>query len=257
MYPEIFRIGGITIYSYGVMVALGIVLGYILLIKISKYRCISKDFINYLVTGTVIFGIIGARIGYVFISFNQFSDRILSIFMFWQGGLVFWGGFIGGGVWIIYSCIKWNLDILSVGDILAPGVALAHGVGRIGCFLAGCCYGIPTKIGVSFTHPLSLCPDSIPRHPTQLYTSFFLLILSGVLYLKVKKKGNKTGAVFGLYLVLYSIFRILIEFLRGDYRGETLLGFTATQWISVAGLILGFYLFLRKSEQERQYKSRR
>ncbi len=243
MYPELFSIWGITVYTYGLFVAAGIITGLHLTLKLVKYRSLQKDFINYLFVGIVIFGFLGARAAYVLIAFEEYAGNLYRIFMFWEGGLVFFGGLIGGVVWVVFSSWRMGLNIWSVCDVFAPGIALGHAIGRIGCFFAGCCYGKPAKIGIAFTNSESLArPLGVPLHPTQLYSSVFLFILSGILYLKLKSGRSLKSSVFGLYVLCYSIFRIFIEFLRGDFRGELIAGFTPTQWIAFLGVALGVYL---------------
>lgn len=191
-------------------------------------------------------GLVGARIAYVLISMPEYLDSPVRIFAFWEGGLVFWGGFIGAGIWVAFSCSKYGFNIWSTADVLAPGIALGHSLGRIGCFFAGCCYGKPTDsvLGIKFTHIDSLArPLGIPLEPTQLYSSAYLFILAGILYLRLKSERSRPYSVFSIYLLSYSTFRILIEFLRGDYRGKVVAGFTPTQWIAFLGVILGAILF--------------
>lgn len=248
MYPKLLSIGNITIYTYGLFVALGVLAGFNMALKLAGYRSLTKNFMNYLMTGGVIAGIIGARIAYILIAFENYTGDILRVFMFWEGGLVFWGGLIGGAVWVMYACSKWSINIGGVSDVLAPALAFGHTIGRIGCFFAGCCYGRQTDswLGVSFTHPESLAmPLGIALHPTQLYESFLLFILSGVLYVKLKSPKSKPAAVFGVYLLFYGVIRIVVEYFRGDFRGGLMVGITPTQWIAVLGILLGSFLIFK------------
>lgn len=255
MFPKLFSVGNITIYTYGLFVAIGLIAGLHLSLKIVRYRSLTKDFINHLFIGIVIFGFIGARMAYVLIAYGEFIDDPYRTFMFWEGGLVFWGGLIGGAVWVTWASLRKGFDVGTVGDILAPGIALGHALGRIGCFFAGCCYGKPTNLctGVTFTNPESLAyPLNVRLHPTQLYSSLFLFILSGVLYMKIKSPDSKPASVFGLYILSYGIFRILIEFFRGDFRGDLIAGFTPTQWIALIGIGAGMFLFIKSSKWQKQ-----
>jgi phosphatidylglycerol:prolipoprotein diacylglycerol transferase len=253
MYPKLFSIGNITIHTYGLFVAIGFLAGIYLAEKLASYRSLSRDFVSYIVTGCLITGLIGARLVYVLISLEEYSGDILRIFMFWEGGLVFWGGILGGAAWVVYAALKMGYNVWSVGDVLAPGIALGHAIGRIGCFFAGCCYGKPTDLwcGIGFGHPETLAqPIGVQLHPTQLYSSIFLFLLSFILYRKLKSKKSRSASVFALYLIIFGIFRIIIENFRGDYRGLPFIGITPTQWIAIAGIILGIFL-IKKS---RAYK---
>lgn len=258
MYPELFSINSWTLHSYGLLLALGILLGYWVSRNVAKYRVIgggisaSKKFINYIFTGTVICAMIGARLAYVALSPGEYISAPYKILFFWEGGLVFFGGLAGGLVWVIYSASKWKVNLWKVADVLSVGLAVGLAIGRIGCFLAGCCYGKPTEIfiGVTFSHPAALCPTGIPLHPTQLYSSLFMFILAGVLYLKIKKSESHThaGSVFALYLIGHGLFRVGIEFLRGDFRGGVVVGLTLTQWFAIIMVIVGMWMVFYRNK---------
>lgn len=163
----------------------------------------------------------GARILYVFINFNDYRDNLLDIFKIWNGGLVFFGGFIGGALGAIMFLRIKKMDIWKTADVLAPGLALGHSVGRFGCLFAGCCYGksCTLPIALTFTNPDSLAPLNTPLHPTQLYmiASNFVLFL---ILLAIQRRKRFNGMVFLSYIMLYSLFRSIIEFFRGDFRGN-------------------------------------
>ncbi|MGM0440808.1 MAG: prolipoprotein diacylglyceryl transferase [Elusimicrobiota bacterium] len=255
MHPELFSIGKLTVYSYGFLLALGMLAGLKLAVKSAKYRNISKKFINGMFPGAILFGLLGSRILYVLLKFSDYFGKdgnIFKIFAFWEGGLVFLGGVIGGLLYLIYFTKKWGYDFKSVGDVLAPGLSLSYGIGRLGCFSAGCCYGKPTDscIGIVFNHPESLAPPGVSLVPTQLISSLFGISFSIFLYFYLKTKKTKyPGLVMALFFAGYSMFRIIIEFFRGDFRGETFLNLTTTQWIALAGILAGIFLF-RKINQK-------
>ncbi|MFH1414759.1 MAG: prolipoprotein diacylglyceryl transferase [Elusimicrobiota bacterium] len=245
MYPEILSFKWVTLHTYGFFVAAGIIAGFQVSLKNARYRSLPAEYINQIFTGIVVCGLAGARAAYVILSFNEYIHTPLRILMFWEGGLVFAGSFIGSALWILYSSHRSGYELWSVVDVLAPGIALGHAVGRIGCFFAGCCYGKPTDLftGIKFSDPRSLAyPLDVPLHPTQIYSSVFMFILSAVLYLKLKDGKTPNSGVFSLYLTAYGIFRVLIEFLRGDYRGTTLTGLTMTQWLALLCIAAGIYL---------------
>ena len=249
MFPVIISLGPFKVYTYGLFVAAGVFAALGLALRIARYRKITPEFINNLFVGMVVCGIAGARALYVIMSFDEYIGTPYRMFMFWEGGLVFFGGFIGGCLWIIYSCRRWNVDLWSTADVLAPALALGHAIGRIGCFFAGCCYGKPSGgwPGICFTHPQTLAsPLNIPLHPTQLYSSLYLFALCLFLLNRLRSSRSRISSVFGLYLVSYCSFRILIEFLRADFRGAGLLGLTLTQLTAAAGIIMGMYILKRR-----------
>jgi len=142
--------------------------------------------------------------------------------MIWRGGLVFYGGLIGGAVAFIVAARILKMDLLKSADTVAPAVALGHGIGRIGCFFAGSCYGKPTDLpwAVVFTDPRSLAQGVLgtPVHPVQIYSSLSLMALAVVL-IRIRKVSRFEGQVIASYGILYGILRFAMEFLRGDPRG--------------------------------------
>ncbi len=248
MFPELLSIGGLKVHTYGFFMASGLLAGLALALKSAQYRNISKKFINGFFPGAIISGLVGARILYVLLKFSDYFKPEASIFRvlaFWDGGLVYFGGLIGGLGYLIYFTKKWGYDLKSVGDVLAPGVALGYSIARLGCFSAGCCYGKPTDswLGVIFNHARSLAPQGIPLIPTQLIASVTMFLFSLGLYFYLKSKNNwKAGFNMGLFFIGYGVYRITIELFRGDFRGGTFLNFTVTQWIALLGIIAGIFL---------------
>ncbi|MFC2091321.1 prolipoprotein diacylglyceryl transferase [Elusimicrobiota bacterium] len=245
MFPKLLSIGNLTIHTYGLFVAIGAVLGFNLVLKHAKYRNLSNDFMNNLFLGMIFSGFIGARIMYVMYEFDQYRTDLIKTLMFWEGGLVFLGGLLGGGFWVLIWCKKTGVSFWDVADVLSVGLAFAHAMGRIGCFFAGCCYGRPADMFfcITFNKPSSLAfPLGTPLHPTQIYSAGFLLLLSFILSNKLKKKTAGSASVFGLYLAAYGLFRFFIEFFRGDYRGVQIAGVTVTQISAMLFFVLGLYL---------------
>ncbi|MEA3506031.1 MAG: prolipoprotein diacylglyceryl transferase [Elusimicrobiota bacterium] len=271
MHPILFKVGSFTLYTYGAMVALGLIAGYYLDLAGAKYRGFSREFIGKIIVGAIISGIIGARLFYVII-----APGPVNIFKIWEGGLVFSGGLVGGALWMIYAALRYRVSIWSLGDVLAPGLLLGQGIGRIGCFSAGCCYGKVTEsaIGVVFSDPHSLAyPLGVPLIPTQLISSLYSVLAACVLFLCLKSEksateGSARGAtegsargevsgVFSLFLVLYGSFRIAIEYLRGDFRGPEFAGWTSTQWIAAAAVILGGCMLITRRKSKKSSESRK
>lgn len=241
MRKVLFEIFGIKFYSYGLMIAIGIIVAGIIMTKMAKKKGYNEDNIFYLIVTAVISGVLGGKLLYILVEIKSILNDP-SILLDIGNGFVIYGAIIGGalGVFIYCKIKKWN--VLEVLDLAMPTVALAQGFGRIGCFLAGCCYGAETKLTMGVEFPAdSLAPSGIHIHPTQLYSSFFDFVLAGILFLYATK-NNKNGKITSLYLIIYSIGRFLIEFLRNDPRGG--MGVLSTsQIISIVALILGIVLF--------------
>ena len=221
MYPVFFHIGSFKLYTYGLFVALGFITAIWFSQKNARPHGISHQTISDIFFVILVSAIIGARLLYVLINFDSFKSNLVDIFKIWNGGLVFFGGFLAA-VAAMAVCLKMkNLNFWKITDIISPGVALGHAMGRIGCFFAGCCYGKECALpfAIKFTNPETLAPMGVYLHPTQIYSVFSNLILFFILlWLQKRKKFN--GMVFLSHIMLYSLFRSIIEFFRGDFRGD-------------------------------------
>jgi phosphatidylglycerol:prolipoprotein diacylglycerol transferase len=234
MHPILCQIGPFTIYSYGVMIALAVIVCAWLLSRDAKSYQIPAEIIYDLMFWTVAWGILGARIFYIGLAWEYFSQNPLEIIMLQHGGLAWQGGFIGGtlaGVWFVRSK---KLPLRLFLDLVAPYIALGHAIGRMGCFLNGCCYGKAVAWGIYFpVHHAKL-------HPTQLYETAGLFFI--FLMLKyAQTKPHYLGKIFILYLWLSAIERFVVEFYRADHD-NLWMGLSLFQYISLgifmAGLIL-------------------
>jgi len=243
MHPILFTIGPITIYSYGVMLATAVlVCTYLLSIDARRYN-ISQETAYDLVFWCILWGIIGARIFYVFIEWSYFSENLLEILMLQKGGLAWQGGFLGGVLAGVWFARRNKLSLRPLLDLAAPYIALGQSIGRVGCFFNGCCYGKPVAWGIFYpTHNARL-------YPTQLFECAGLFIIFMILK-KAQQKGTvpwnsrgqfPSGFVFVLYLWLAAIERFIVEFYRGDAI-PFWLGLSMAQYIALgvfaAGLIL-------------------
>ncbi|MCM8773656.1 MAG: prolipoprotein diacylglyceryl transferase [Candidatus Omnitrophica bacterium] len=237
MHPILFKAGPITIYTYGVLVFLGVIITYWLCLKEAAKEKIDKEVFSHIFFWAIIFGFLGARLLYIVLEWRLFLEEPLS-FIFSRSGFVFYGGLISGisALWFLVK--KFKLHFLKITDILAFYLPLGHFFGRLGCFSYGCCYGKPTNswIGIKFppNSPAGLLGTKVI--PTQLIEAFSLLIIFFILqYSKKKKKFN--GQITIVYLTLYSIFRFFIEFFRGDYRGGIGI-FSTSQIISIITILI-------------------
>jgi phosphatidylglycerol:prolipoprotein diacylglycerol transferase len=185
--------------------------------------------------------LVGARTLFILVNLEYFLKNPLEIPQIWNGGLVFYGGLIGGSLTFIVIARLRKLNLWRLADTVAPGIALGHAFGRIGCFYAGSCYGKPTDLpwAVTFNDPRSLAAGVLgtPVHPTQLYSSFGLLVLMVVL-LGIRSRARFPGQVIASYGILYGIMRFGMEFLRGDPRGSVSLLGTTLSTSQVVSLVL-------------------
>lgn len=224
MYPVLFNIGPVSVYSYGVMLALA----FLVVAFLARRRAFALggngDAILDLCIWLIVSGIIGGRLFFILLNLDYYRQNPLETVMLWRGGLVWYGGLIAAVMSAIIFLSAKKMPILNTSDLMMPYVALGQSIGRIGCFLNGCCYGKATAlpIGVTFSAAQG------PVHPTQLYESAAMLIV----FLILRKCVPGNGRTFFLYLMMYSVIRFLIEFLRGD-NPAILMGLTISQLISV------------------------
>ena len=252
MDPIAFQIGALSIRWYGVMAALGFVTAMFLLEYNRKFANVSKDQCSTLLFLAMVSGILGARIFYVVQFFHYYRDNLWGMIRIDQGGLVFYGGFLLAlATVIVYSKIQ-KLDIIRILDFFIPALTAAHGLGRIGCFLNGCCFGKATTAWWGIKAPansaLEMAAGSAPLHPVQLLEAgenFLLCIFFCWLIRRVKR-----GVVISSYLVIYGVLRFFNELLRGD--NVFYAGLTPAQWIGIllssagCGLVI---FFSRKSDE--------
>lgn len=235
MYPILFKIGPVTLHTYGVFVALGFIVGIALALHLGGKQGIAKEKILDIGFYTLISAIVGSRVFFVLIEYEYFIKNPLDIFKLWEGGLVFFGGLLFAILVLLIYFKKNALPLGKTSDLFAPSIAIGHAIGRLGCFSAGCCYGKPTDLpwGVTFADPHTLAIRGIPLHPTQLYESFAEFgIFIFLMFLRKHKRFD--GQVIWMYVLMYSIARFIIEFFRGDpARAFIYNGFSVAQGISV------------------------
>ncbi len=220
MYPDLISIGPLTIHTYGVFVALGFALAIAVTARLGKQEGVSAQRVMDLAFIGIVWAIIGSRLFYVLLNLAYYRRQPLDMFKLWQGGLVFSGGLVIALLAVVWHLKRRGMPLLETADLFAPGLALGQGIGRIGCFFAGCCYGRPADVpwAVAFTDPGCLAPLHISLHPTQLYSALGGLLLFAFLMV-LRKKRSFPGQVFIWYLILHSTFRLVVERFRGDDRG--------------------------------------
>ena len=242
----------LVINFYGLFMAIGLILAILLLYKTSKLRPIdSNKLINFSLL-MIIVGLCGTRIFYVIFHWPEFRGRSwLDMAAFWRGGLMFQGGPILAVLVALVTLRRFGLKVWPTADAIAPSLALGQGVGRIGCFFAGCCYGEATTLSnpLAVIFPVgSLAPHGAPLWPTQLMESAGLLLLFITLMMLLRKERYKRrpGLIAAFYLLGSGLLRFGVDFFRGDNRGELFFSVIPTTLtaiiIAFIGLILIFYL---------------
>ncbi|MEN8007038.1 MAG: prolipoprotein diacylglyceryl transferase [Candidatus Krumholzibacteriota bacterium] len=256
MYPEIFGI----VKSYGLMMAISFVLGFWLSVVRGRKHDLSSEVILDLVFGVFISSLIGVRLMFVLTHLEEFHPWY-RVFFIWDGGLTLYGGIILATLTVWFMTRRRGIPFLVMADIFSPGVILGIGITRIGCYLAGCCFGNPTDCACGITFPADASPSlhfgQVPVLPSQLFGSAGGFIVFALL-LVLERFSNYRGATFGRFLLLYGLSRFVVDFSR-YYEPEQIMqfGLTNNQWISMgmmaAGLtaMVAFARLARKNEQSR------
>jgi phosphatidylglycerol:prolipoprotein diacylglycerol transferase len=265
VYPELFSIprlftigpvdvGPFTIYSYGVLLAASYLLGLRLAMWRAKKWGLDAHRVLDLGIYIIIAALVGAKLLLVVVDFDQFrsADDMWALL---RSGGVFYGGLllaVGVAFWFI---ARHRLPFWTTCDVFAPGIALGHVTGRLGCLAAGCCYGKPTDVpwAVVFTNPLAAAnvgtPLGIPLHPTQIYEAGAALLILGLLLATERRGRPFPGRTFWAYMFLYAVSRYIIEIYRGDPRGMAFGIWSTSQFISLvlAPLSLAMLFWLSRT----------
>jgi phosphatidylglycerol---prolipoprotein diacylglyceryl transferase len=257
MFPQVLRIGNFFLPTYGLLVALAFLAGLWMTSRLSRRAALPVDAVMNLGIYTAIAGMAGAKLMMILLDLRYYTSNpgeILSLATLQAGG-IFYGGLVLALVTAFLYMRRKNLPGLATADVFAPGLALGHAIGRLGCFAAGCCWGVECRLpwAVTFTNPeahrLVGVPLGIPLHPTQLYEAAGEALIFAVLYRRFHKP-HRPGAIIGLYLVLYSAVRFFVEFVRAHDQANPYTGpFVAEQWIALALMALGVFLMRRGRTQ--------
>lgn len=258
MHPILFSVGDWPVYSYGVLLAAAYLIGLQLGVVRARKAGVDPARVMDLGIYLIIAALVGAKLMLIAVDWEYFKSQPRELLSLVRAGGVFYGGLIAAvavGLWLVR---RYKLPVWTTADLMAPGIALGHVVGRFGCLLAGCCYGRPTDVpwAITFTDPLAAqnvgTPLGIPLHPTQLYDAGAELIILGVLLFTERKGRPFAGRTFWLYLLLYGISRFIIEFYRGDpNRGTVIAGLSTSQFVSLL-LVPGSLFMLRYLQKRRQ-----
>ena len=243
MKNELLTIGPVTVYGYGLMIAIGIITAYFVLQHRAQKLNLDNDKVFNLAILLVIGGLLGAKLLFLITEIKEIiADPAIILKV--SDGFVVYGGIIGGIAVGYAYCKRTKLNFLQCFDLVMPSIAIAQGFGRIGCFLAGCCYGIKTTspIGITF-HQSKFAPNEVSLLPTQLISSgldflnFFVLVI-------IARKKKADGQVAGFYLIFYSMGRFILEFFRGDLIRGNIGALSTSQFISIFLFAMGCALIV-------------
>jgi phosphatidylglycerol:prolipoprotein diacylglycerol transferase len=244
VHPVAFELGSLRIHWYGILIAIGFLLGTWTASRRGLRQGINPQHIADLAMWLLVGAIVGARALHVMSYWDtEFSGKPLwEIFKIQNGGLVFYGGLIGaalaGTIFVLWRKLPW----FKTADALAPSIALGSVFGRMGCLMTGCCYGAKCDLPWAIHFPADHDTQGVGVHPTQIYDSLAnLLLYLGLAWVYRRKKFD--GQVFGVFLIGYAILRSTVEIFRGDYQpGEFHAGLTPAQLVSVIIVIIGVVL---------------
>ncbi len=240
MYPELIKIGPITIHSFGVMAMLGFLIPTLILRREFQRLNLNPDLANNIAVAAIIGGFVGARLYFIIEHWSEFLQKPLAM-IFSGAGLVWYGGFIGGVAAVIWMIRRSQQSILQIGDYVAPLVLLGYGIGRIGCHLAGDGdYGPPTDVPWAVSYPKGVVPTTELVHPTPIY-DFLLSILFFTLLWKFRTKTVYKGQLMALAFMAAGVERFITEFFRTTPKIPGL-GITHAQTISLVVIVAGLVI---------------
>lgn len=243
MYPVLFTLGGVEFYSYGLMVGIGYLLGVFVASKMAEKKGIDPDSLFGLFILLLVTGALGGRLLHIVLNTWNYRDW-KTVLDLRDGGFSIHGVLLSGIITVALYCRFQKINALKLLDLLVPSVALGQSIGRIGCLLSGCCYGIPTngQWGVLTRYAPGL------RHPYQIYESVANFLLFIVL-IKMSSKASNDGALFLAYVLGYSIIRFFVEFFRAN--DTFVLGLSYAQWLSAAGIVVCLTIYVYKRSKTR------
>jgi phosphatidylglycerol---prolipoprotein diacylglyceryl transferase len=238
MHPILFEIRGFPVYTYGVLLAAAYLLGLQFALARAKARGLDPNRVMDLGIWIIVSALIGAKLLLLIVEWDTYGRNPSELVTLVRSGGVFYGGLILAVLVAFWYLWRHRMPVWSVSDVFAPGIALGHVIGRMGCFFAGCCFGKPTSVAWAVTFHSEYAarnvgtPINIPLHPTQLYEAGAELLILGLLIATERKGRPFAGRTFWGYMLLYGISRFIIEFYRGDVRG-TVGMFSTSQFVSL------------------------
>ena len=260
MHPILFDFGPFTLYTYGVLLAAAYLAGLQFAVVMARTRGLDRQRVLDLGIWIIVGALAGAKLLLLVTDFHQYSESPRALLDLVRSAGVFYGGLVAAvGVAFVYMW-RHRMPLWTTTDAFAPGIALGHAVGRLGCLMAGCCFGRPTSVpwAITFHNPAaslnSDTPLGVPLHPTQLYEAGAELVILGVLLWLERRGRSFPGRTFWTYMLLYSAARFVIEFYRGDPRGTVGI-FSTSQFVSLilAPLAVAMLVFLARRGDPRRY----
>ncbi|MFN4226927.1 MAG: prolipoprotein diacylglyceryl transferase [Candidatus Ratteibacteria bacterium] len=249
MHPIFIKIGGFIIYWYGILVAIGVFVSVSIFQKEAIKEGYDEKVISQLVFWTIFTGIIGARILHIFVNIYYYVVNPLEIFKLRNGGLAVEGAILFSLIFLILFSKFKKISTVKLLDTVAIAVPIGQAIGRIGCFLNGCCYGKETNFFLAVKFPFL----EKKVHPTELYYSFLYIMLFFLLKKLSQKFKKGTGFIFASYLISFSLIRYFVDFLRGDLK-KTILGLYPTQIIAILIFIIGgMYIISKIIKNQKTY----
>ena len=265
MHPILFEIGGFPVYTYGVLLAAAYLLGLQFALVRARKRGLDPNRVMDLGIWIIVSALLGAKLLLLIVEWDTYGRSWSDLLTLVRSGGVFYGGLIAAVIVALWYLWRHRMPVWQVTDVFAPGIALGHVVGRMGCLFAGCCFGKPAAVPWAITFHSEYAarnvgtPLNVPLHPTQLYEAGAELLILMVL-LAFERRGRPfPGRTFWAYMLLYGISRFIIEFYRGDSRG--MIGmFSTSQFLSVVIVPLSIIMLVvlaRRSSPEPTAATRR
>jgi phosphatidylglycerol:prolipoprotein diacylglycerol transferase len=225
MHPILFELGGFPVYTYGLLLAAAYLLGLQFALIRAKSRGLIPNQVMDLGIWIIVSALVGAKLMLVVVERERFQWNFAELINLFRSAGVFYGGLIAAVAVALWYLWRHKMPVWTVTDVFAPAIALGHVVGRIGCLLAGCCFGRQTDVPWAITFHNDFArqnvgtPLGVPLHPTQLYEAGAELLILGLLLATEKKGRPFPGRTFWSYMFLYGVSRFVIEIYRGDSRG--------------------------------------
>jgi phosphatidylglycerol:prolipoprotein diacylglycerol transferase len=241
MYPELLHIGPLTIYTYGLMMATAFLVCYLILKREITKRGDNPEIASNIVFWAAIGGILGSKVLYMIEYFQDVIEDPVGM-IFSGAGLVFHGGLIGGTLAVVLVIRKAKKSVGDYADFIGPVLLIGQGIGRIGCFFAGCCHGMKCNLPWGIVFPYASPPANYPVHPTQLYETIINFSLFFLLVKVIHPKMTRVGMTFAIYLMLAGTERFLLEFIR--VNPKVALGLSSAQYTSIALIVVGLIIAL-------------
>jgi phosphatidylglycerol:prolipoprotein diacylglycerol transferase len=266
MHPVLFSLGGFTVYAYGVLLAAAYLLGLQFALVRARARGLDGQRVMDLGIWIIISALVGAKLLLLIVDVKTFTSNPKELLNLLRSGGVFYGGLIAAVTVALLYLRRHKLPLWTTTDVFAPGIALGHIVGRLGCLMAGCCFGRPASVpwAITFHDPAAFATSgtalNVPLHPTQLYEAGAEALILAVLLLFERRGRPFPGRTFWSYMLLYGVSRFIIEFYRGDSRGMVFDVMSTSQFFSIVLVPLAIVMLVvlgRRPDPTRQAAAQR